>query len=65
VGLIQFAYKNAKLQGRKIDSTSASVEHVEKRSGKPTHQKGKQMKQVNEEEKVGTKVKKFFGLFFE
>ncbi len=66
VGLIQFAYKNAKLQGRKIETTTAPSEYPEKqRSGKQTQQKGKQGKPVNEEEKVGNKVKKFFGLFFE
>jgi cell division protein FtsA len=66
VGLIQFAYKNAKLQGRKIETTTAPSEYPEKqRSGKQTQQKVKQAKPGNEEEKVGNKVKKFFGLFFE
>jgi cell division protein FtsA len=60
VGLIQFAYKNAKLQGKKIGST-VSVEAVEKKG--PKNQSVK--KQKNQDENIPSKVKKFFGYFFE
>ncbi|MBM7659449.1 cell division protein FtsA [Bacillus mesophilus] len=60
VGLIQFAYKNAKLQGKKIGST-VSVEAVEKKA--PKNQSVK--KQKNQDENIPSKVKKFFGYFFE
>lgn len=61
VGLIQFSYKNAKLQGRKISDTPV-VEQVEKRTQPKVQEK--QPKQKNEQ-KIGNKMKKFFGYFFE
>ncbi|WP_246940165.1 cell division protein FtsA [Bacillus pinisoli] len=60
VGLIQFAYKNAKLQGKKIGSTVV-VETAEKKAVKSQPVK----KQKVEEEKIQNKMKKFFGYFFE
>ena len=63
VGLIKFAYKNAKIQGRQMSSQTANHEVKEKRPVKQTQVKTKQEKQP--EEKVTSKVKKFFGYFFE
>ena len=63
VGLIKFAYKNAKIQGRQMSSQTANHEVKEKRPVKQAQVKTKQEKQP--EEKVTSKVKKFFGYFFE
>ncbi|OAS84560.1 MULTISPECIES: cell division protein FtsA [Metabacillus] len=64
VGLIQFAHKNAKIQGRKIGS-NVSVNAVEVAAAKePSHQQRTTQKQQPEDKKVN-KVKKFFGYFFE
>ncbi|MBD8068383.1 cell division protein FtsA [Bacillus sp. PS06] len=62
VGLIQFAYEHAKIQGREISST-VPVEHTEKRV--PKQQQQVKNKQIEPEQKIGKKVKKFFGYFFE
>ncbi|EIJ81586.1 cell division protein FtsA [Bacillus methanolicus PB1] len=61
VGLIKFAYKNAKLQGRK--PAQAVSEAKEKRVQKQPQPKLKPEKQP--EEKVTSRVKKFLGYFFE
>ena len=64
VGLIKFAYKNAKIQGRQMSSSQTSHYEVkEKRTVKQTQVKPKQEKQP--EEKVTSKMKKFLGYFFE
>ena len=63
VGLIKFAYKNAKIQGRQMSSQTANHDVKEKRPVKQTQVKTKQEKQP--EEKVTSKMKKFFGYFFE
>lgn len=63
VGLIKFAYKNAKIQGRQMSTASVNNEVKEKRPVKQTQAKPKVEKQP--EEKVTTKMKKFFGYFFE
>jgi cell division protein FtsA len=64
VGLIQFAHKNAKIQGRKIGS-NVSVNAVEVAATKEqTQQQRTTQKQQTEDKKVN-KVKKFFGYFFE
>ncbi|MBO1510510.1 cell division protein FtsA [Metabacillus bambusae] len=64
VGLIQFAHKNAKIQGRKIGS-NVSVNAVEVAAAKePTQQQRTTQKQQPDDKKVN-KVKKFFGYFFE
>ena len=60
VGLIQFAYKNAKIQGRRIEGTK-STDMVEKRSPKHPQNKTKHKSDQN----LGSKMKKFFGYFFE
>ncbi|MDQ0231263.1 cell division protein FtsA [Metabacillus malikii] len=65
VGLIQFAHKNAKIQGRKIGS-NVSVNAVEVAATKEQPQQQiKQQQQHHHEEKKVSKVKKFFGYFFE
>ncbi|MCQ6274009.1 cell division protein FtsA [Bacillus sp. V3B] len=63
VGLIKFAYKNAKIQGRQMHTPAVNHEVKEKRTVKQTQVKPKPEKQS--EEKVTSKVKKFFGYFFE
>jgi cell division protein FtsA len=65
VGLIKFAYRNAKLQGRNIP-TSASTNDFnhERKTQKPT-QKQKVKSKVKTEDNFGSKVKKFLGYFFE
>lgn len=63
VGLIKFAYKNAKLQGRKMEATFGEQEFKEKRVQKQPHPKAKPEKQP--EEKASSRVKKFLGYFFE
>ena len=63
VGLIKFAYKNAKIQGRQMSAPAVNHEVHEKRTVKQTQAKTKQEKQP--EEKVTSKMKKFFGYFFE
>lgn len=60
VGLIQFAYKNAKLQGKKIGD-SVNVEVAEKKVQKSQPVK----KAKSQDENIQNKVKKFFGYFFE
>lgn len=67
VGLIQFAYKNAKIQGRSI-SSNVVPDKLEKTSQRePQHQQHQQQrsKPKEKEEKKESKVKKFFGYFFE
>src|SRR4051794_18169230 len=63
VGLIKFAYRNAKIQGRQMNSPAVNHEVKEKRTVKQAPVKSKPEKQP--EEKVTSKVKKFFGYFFE
>ncbi|MGM7720280.1 cell division protein FtsA [Metabacillus sp. Hm71] len=65
VGLIQFAHKNAKIQGRKIGS-NVSVNTVEVAAAKePQPQQQRSNHKQQPEEKKVNKVKKFFGYFFE
>ncbi|WP_191561783.1 cell division protein FtsA [Metabacillus idriensis] len=63
VGLIQFAYKNAKIQGRSI-SSNVVPEKVEASSHREPQQQ-QRSKPKEKEEKKESKVKKFFGYFFE
>lgn len=63
VGLIQFAYKNAKLKGKKMEAAFSEMEPKEKRVQKQPHPKSKPEKQP--EEKVTSRMKKFLGYFFE
>jgi len=64
VGLIQFAYKNAKIQGRKIGS-NVTVDAVEVAATKEPQQQQRIKPQKQQEDKKVNKVKKFFGYFFE
>lgn len=64
VGLIQFAYKNARLKGKKLDQFSQGQELKEKRVQKQPQPKAKPEKQ-HQEEKMSTRMKKFLGYFFE
>lgn len=63
VGLIKFAYKNAKIQGRLLQNAAVVGEVKEKHLQKQTQQKAKQEKQS--EEGISSRVKRFFGYFFE
>ncbi|MDF1506672.1 cell division protein FtsA [Robertmurraya sp. DFI.2.37] len=63
VGLIKFAYKNAKVQGRSLNSQTTVMEPKEKRAQKQAQTKAKPEKQS--EEKITSRVKKFLGYFFE
>ncbi|MFB6466552.1 cell division protein FtsA [Cytobacillus sp. Hz8] len=63
VGLIKFAYKNAKVQGRKMGHAAIAGEMKEKRIQKQPQPKQKPVKQP--EEKMSSRVKKFLGYFFE
>jgi len=65
IGIIQFAYKNAKIQGRKI-GTNIQMEKVEQTVPiEPVQtQRETPINKKKSEEKV-SKVKKFFGYFFE
>lgn len=63
VGLIQLAYKNAKLKGKKMEAAFTELEPKEKRVQKQPHPKSKPEKQP--EEKVSSRMKKFLGYFFE
>jgi cell division protein FtsA len=63
VGLIKYAYKNARLQGRELEATVKVSHAKEKRVVKQPQPKSKSEKQP--EEKMTSKVKKFLGYFFE
>lgn len=63
VGLIKFAYKNAKIQGRLLENTAVAGDVKEKHLQKQTQQKAKQEK--HSEEGISSRVKRFFGYFFE
>lgn len=63
VGLLQFAYEHAKIQGRKISST-VSIDSGEKKAARQPQVKN-HSKVTKNDENIGKKVKKFFGLFFE
>ncbi|KAB7707975.1 cell division protein FtsA [Bacillus aerolatus] len=64
VGLIKYAYKNAKLQGRKVSAVQEPISVPETRhQDSPPPKKVKPEKQP--EQKLTSKVKRFFGYFFE
>lgn len=63
VGLIQFAHKNAKIQGRKIGSNVAVNSMEVAATNEPQQQRTKPQQQ--QQDKKVNKVKKFFGYFFE
>ncbi|MDL5040386.1 cell division protein FtsA [Heyndrickxia coagulans] len=65
VGLIQYAAKNARLEGKSVSSrlVAAGMEYAEPKPAKKPQSKPKQAS--GQEEKISSKMKKFFGLFFE
>lgn len=65
VGLIQYAAKNARLEGKNVSSrlVAAGMEYAEPKPAKKPQSKPKQAS--GQEEKMSSKMKKFFGLFFE
>jgi cell division protein FtsA len=65
VGLIKFAYKNAKIQGRNISApVHQPVEEVVVEK-EPVPQQPAKPKQKKKDENFSNKMKKFFGYFFE
>ncbi|MFC3882665.1 cell division protein FtsA [Bacillus songklensis] len=65
VGLIKFAYKNAKIQGRNISApVHQPVEEVVVEK-EPIPQQPAKPKQKKKDENFSNKMKKFFGYFFE
>ena len=65
IGLIRYAYKNARLQGRSI--STAPVQYSSDSGDKRTENdhSAKQKYEKNSDEKFSSKIKKFFGLLFE
>jgi cell division protein FtsA len=64
VGLIKYAYKNARLQGRNVSASPVQVEITEKKPVKKPQPK-QQKEEKQPDEKLSAKMKKFFGYFFE
>ncbi|PAQ13201.1 cell division protein FtsA [Bacillaceae bacterium SAOS 7] len=64
VGLIKYAYKNARLQGRNVSTTLEPMTVTETRP-KEAPQPKKVKPEKTEDQKLTSKVKKFFGYFFE
>lgn len=67
VGLIQYACRHARLQGRNVSShaVAAGMEYAEPKPAKKPQSKPKPKQESRQEEKISSKMKKFFGLFFE
>ncbi|MED1202161.1 cell division protein FtsA [Heyndrickxia acidicola] len=64
VGLIKYAYKNARLQGRNVSASPVQMEMPEKKPVKKPQPK-QQKEEKQPDEKLSAKMKKFFGYFFE
>lgn len=65
VGIIKFAYRNAKIQGRNLGNHSVSNRSKEKQVIKQPQQNNKGKQAKHPDEKMSSKVKKFFVSFFE
>ncbi|KAB2337425.1 cell division protein FtsA [Cytobacillus depressus] len=66
VGLIKFAYKNAKIQGRKMAMSGAGPEQIQEVKEKRVPKQSQPKKPEKQpEEKITSRVKKFLGYFFE
>ncbi|KUP07024.1 cell division protein FtsA [Bacillus coahuilensis m2-6] len=65
VGLIKYAFKHARLQGRNINTTLTPQESNESRQSFKQEAKVNTKPSKREEDKVSSKMKKIFGLFFE
>ncbi|MBM7647214.1 cell division protein FtsA [Bacillus ectoiniformans] len=65
VGLIKYAYKNARLVGRKVSATPEPISVPENRKQENTAQPKREKPEKQQDEKLTSKVKKFFGYFFE
>ncbi|MGG3451412.1 MULTISPECIES: cell division protein FtsA [Bacillaceae] len=69
VGLIKYAYKTARLTGRKISEPNdvQPKEKEERRERQDTQKEAKPSKKENDKQKdgVGSKMKRLFGYFFE
>jgi cell division protein FtsA len=64
VGLIKYAYKNARLPGGTFVASAPVTEPIEKKVQKQ-QQQPKAKPEKHPEDKMSSKVKKFLGLFFE
>lgn len=64
VGLIQFAYKNAKIQGRRIGS-HVELDRVQQTVPDDSYTSHKKQASKPKSEEKMSRVKKFFGYFFE
>ncbi|MBY0120785.1 cell division protein FtsA [Bacillus sp. S/N-304-OC-R1] len=66
VGLIKFAYKNAKIQGRKMTVGAGAPVHAQEVKEKRVPKQPQPKKPEKQpEEKITSRVKKFLGYFFE
>jgi cell division protein FtsA len=66
VGLIKYAYKNARLPGGTFVASAPVTEPIEKKVQKQQQQQQPKAKpEKHPEDKMSSKVKKFLGLFFE
>ncbi len=65
VGLIKYAYKNARLQGRNVSASPTSLQSEVDEPAQQTTQSTTQKPEKQSNEKISSKVKKFFGYFFE
>ncbi|MDQ0215248.1 cell division protein FtsA [Oikeobacillus pervagus] len=65
IGLIQFAYKSARLQGRKVSAVPEPVMAQEVRTQKEQQPNQKAKPEKKPEDKFTSKVKRFFGYFFD
>lgn len=63
VGLIKYAYKSARLQGRNVGTQPVPVEVVEKRQ--PSKPQGQSKAPSESQDNMSSKMKKFLGYFFE
>ncbi|MBU8907103.1 cell division protein FtsA [Desertibacillus haloalkaliphilus] len=61
VGLIQFAYRNVKIQGKEVASSVSSAEEVEK----PVNKQENEEKKSKEDPGIKKKMKKWLKVFFE
>ncbi|MBD8003941.1 cell division protein FtsA [Bacillus norwichensis] len=66
VGLIKYSYQNARLQGRSVSASPVhSTTEPDHGATVDPHQPARQKLEKDPEKKISTKVKKFFGYFFE
>lgn len=62
VGLIQFAYRNSKIQGKEVAATLGNIQHVDDQERKDAPVK---KKEISQGQNVKKKVSNWFKVFFE